>query len=41
MAEVRTVRQKAEADLQKAQEDLRQILSLRQEATALSLGLVK
>jgi len=41
MAQLREARKKKEADLEKAQEDLRQILSVRQEAVAMSLGLLK
>ena len=41
MAQLREARKKKEADLEKAQEDLRQILSVRQEAIAMTLGLLK
>ena len=41
MAQFREARKKKEADLEKAQEDLRQILSVRQEAIAVTMGLLK
>ncbi len=41
LAEVRAARQQKEADLTKAQEDLKQLLSVRQEAVAVMFGLVK
>jgi hypothetical protein len=41
LAQVREARKKKEADLAQAQEDLRQILSVRQEAIAVSVGLLK
>jgi hypothetical protein len=41
MAQLREARKKKEAALEQAQEDLRQILSVRQEAVAVSLGLLK
>jgi len=41
MAQLREVRKKKEADLEKAQEDLRQILSVRQEAIAMTMGLLR
>jgi len=41
LAQVREARKKKEADLVQAQEDLRQILSVRQEAIAVTLGLLK
>ncbi len=41
LAEVRAAREQKEADLAKAQDDLKQILSVRQEAVAVLFGLVK
>jgi hypothetical protein len=41
MAAVREARAKKEAELQKAQDELRKILSTRQEAIAVSLGILK
>jgi hypothetical protein len=41
LAKVREARKEKEAKLEKAQEDLRQVLSLRQEATAVTMGLLK
>ena len=41
LGQLRDARKKREADLEKAQEDLRQILSVRQEAIAVTLGLLK
>jgi hypothetical protein len=41
LAQLREARKKKEADLEAAQEDLRQILSIRQEAIAVTLGLLK
>ena len=41
MAQLREARKKKETDLEKAQEDLRQILSVRQEAIAVTMGLLK
>lgn len=41
LTQVREARKKKEADLAQAQEDLRQILSVRQEAIAVSVGLLK
>lgn len=41
LATYRDARKKKEADLEKAQDDLRQILSTRQEAVAVTLGLLK
>lgn len=38
---LREARKKKEADLAQAQDDLRQILSVRQEAIAVTLGLLK
>ena len=40
LAQFREARKRKEADLQKAQEDLRQILSIRQEAIAVTMGLL-
>jgi hypothetical protein len=41
LADLRAVRAKKEADLASAQEELRQLLSVRQEAVAVTLGLLK
>ena len=41
LADVRAARQQKEADLAKTQEDLKQLLSVRQEAVAVMFGLVK
>jgi len=41
LADLRAARQKKEADLEKAQKELREILSTRQEAVAVMLGLLK
>jgi hypothetical protein len=41
LAQLRQARQKKEAALEKAREDLRQVLSVRQEAIAVTLGLLK
>jgi hypothetical protein len=40
MAEVREARKKAQANLAAAQEELRKVLSVRQEAIAMARGLV-
>jgi hypothetical protein len=41
LAELRAARKKKEAELENAQDDLREILSARQEAVAVTLGLLK
>lgn len=41
LAAYRAARQKKEADLEKAQDELRQVLSVRQEAVAVAFGLLK
>ncbi len=41
LAEVRAAREQKEADLAKAQDELKQLLSVRQEAVAVLFGLVK
>ncbi len=41
LTQLREARKKKEADLEKAQEDLRQVLSVRQEAIAVTLGLLR
>ncbi len=41
LAALRAARQKKEAELEKAQEELRAVLSARQEAVAVTLGLLK
>jgi hypothetical protein len=41
LTQLREARKKKEADLEKAREDLRQILSIRQEAIAVTFGLLK
>ena len=41
LAELRAARKKKEAELEKAQDQLREILSPRQEAIAVTLGLLK
>ena len=41
LADLRAARKKKEADLEKAQDALRDILSARQEAVAVTLGLLK
>ncbi len=41
LSELRAARDKKEADLEKAREELRQVLSVRQEAVAVMMGLLK
>jgi hypothetical protein len=41
LAQLRAARTRKEADLEKAQEELRQVLSVQQEAIAVTLGLLK
>ena len=41
LADLRTARKQKEAGLEKAQDDLKTILSARQEAVAVTLGLLK
>ena len=41
LAALRDARKKKEAELEKAQDELRQLLSARQEAVAVTLGLLK